>query len=82
MKDVYVVSTFTLATGSGSIGVSYGSDASPGTQAITCVFDTVIVRGYDICHRMRYYSNSNIYRKLDVRNRAQAIIRGCELNLL
>lgn len=63
MKDVYVITNYPLVTGSGSIGINYGSDASPGTQAITCVFDTVVVRNFDICHRMRYYSNSNIYRK-------------------
>lgn len=64
MKDVAVVRTSTLSAGDGSIGVMYGTDATPGEQAITAVFDTVSVRGYDICHYMGFYSNSNIYRNM------------------
>jgi hypothetical protein len=46
---------------SGSVGVSFGSDASPGTQAIACTFNHVVARNFDICFYMRYYSNTNVY---------------------
>lgn len=64
LKDVSTSTTFTRVTGSGSIGVNFGSDAVPGQQAITGTYDVVNSRDYDVCFRMRYYSNSNTYKQL------------------
>ncbi|WP_298491121.1 hypothetical protein [uncultured Maritimibacter sp.] len=64
LRDVSAVTSHPLVTGSGSIGVNFGSDATPGHQAVTTVSDSVNARNYDIGFRMRYYSNSNVYRKL------------------
>lgn len=64
LHDVSAVSTYTLVTGSGSIGVKYGTDADPGDQTITASIHDVTVRGYDICHHMAYYSNANTYQEL------------------
>lgn len=64
LKDVSTSTTYPRVTGSGSIGVNFGSDANPGLQAITGTYDVVNSRDYDICYRMRYYSNSNTYKQL------------------
>ncbi|MEZ5720475.1 MAG: glycosyl hydrolase family 28-related protein [Paracoccaceae bacterium] len=64
LKDVSTSTTYTLVTGSGSIGVKYGTDTDPGAQAITATLQNVSARGYDICHFMSYYSNANTYQEL------------------
>lgn len=64
LRDVSTVTSYPPETGSGSIGVNFGSDDIPGQQAITTVSDLVNSRNYDIGFRMRYYSNSNVYRQL------------------
>jgi hypothetical protein len=64
LKDVSTSTTYTRVTGSGSIGIAFGSEDNPGQQAITGTYDTVNSRDYDICFDMRYYSNSNTYRQL------------------
>lgn len=45
----------------GSIGISFGSDATPGMQAITSTFQRVIARNFDVCFWARFYSNANVY---------------------
>ena len=64
LSSVSTSTTYPLVTGSGSVGVAYGSDAAPGQQAITTVFNVVNSRDYDILHDIRYYSNSNTYTQL------------------
>ena len=64
LKDVSTSTTYTLVTGSGSIGIKYGTDGDPGAQAITATVQNVSARGYDICQHMSYYSNANTYQEL------------------
>ena len=73
MSNVAVGTTYPLVTGSGSVGVAFGSDANPAQQAITGEYSNVTVREYDICFHMRYYSNANLYRRLSAMRTNNAI---------
>lgn len=64
LKDVSTSTTYTLVTGSGSVGVKYGTDDDPGAQTITSTIQNVSARGYDICHLMAFFSNANTYQEL------------------
>ena len=83
LKDVSTSTTFPRVTGSGSVGVKYGSVATPGEQAITGTYDVVNSRDYDICHKINYYSNSNTYKQLYALvtdNAAQPATAGFQVN--
>jgi hypothetical protein len=77
--NVSAVTTYPITTGSGSVGVQFGSVSQPGQQAITGTYESVNARDYDICFLMNYYSNSNTYKQfyaLATNNAGQPITAG------